>query len=404
MKNMNKTTLFAGMALITSMLLFSCTPKGYIIKGDLSGQGCEGKTVFLYKGAEELIDSTTIHNGKFRFSGNLETPTLYTLKFFPDNSRARFINNSYAFRPVIPIFLENGTTTIQAKWEEIPLENFDQGYDYSSMKIKSTKLMDIYMKYAVNIKKYSDLKGNANKAYQLYLNSPEEKKVSIGIQAVNEIDKWTTQIRTFVKNFIKENCDNFVGLFALHNNIYSFTAQEIEEICAAFSPEMLASKYGQEVISLAEKVKQSAVGAKFIDHEFQTPQGEIVKFSDLLGKGKYTILEFWGAKCGPCRTDIPKLKEIYKLYQSDNLEIIGICTEQNKNMWTNAIKDWEIPWMQISDLQGHKSSLYEKYNFRSVPLCILISPDGTILNRTMRDARLNRQIIELFGNKFEDKY
>ena len=108
MKNMNKTTLYAGMALITSMLLFSCTPKGYRIKGDLSGQGCEGKTVFLYKGTQELIDSTTIHNGKFHFSGNVETPTLYTLKFFPDNSRARFIKGSYAFRPIIPIFLENG--------------------------------------------------------------------------------------------------------------------------------------------------------------------------------------------------------------------------------------------------------------------------------------------------------
>ena len=401
---MNKTVLLAGTALIVSMLLLSCTPKGYVIKGNLSGQGYEGKTVFLYKGAEELIDSTTIHNGKFRFSGNLETPTLYTLKFFPDNSRARFINNSYAFRPVIPIFLENGTTAIQAEWEKIPLENLGQGYDYSSMEIKGTKLMGIYMGYAATIKKYSDPEGDANKAYQLYLNSPGEKKVSEGIQAVHEIDKWTAQIKAFVQSFVKENCGNFVGLFAFHNNMRSFTAQEIEELCAAFSPEMAASEYGQEVMSLAKHAKQSAVGAKFIDHEFQTPQGETVKFSDLLGKGKYTILEFWGAKCGPCRTDIPKLKEIYNLYHSENLEIIGICMEHDKTMWTNAIKDWDIPWMQISDLQGHKSSLYEKYNFRTIPLCVLIAPDGTILNRTMRDARLNRQIIELFGNKFEDKY
>src|SRR5437870_3235449 len=52
-----------------------------------------------------------------------------------------------------------------------------------------------------------------------------------------------------------------------------------------------------------------------------------IKLSQMTGKNKIVVLNFWATWCGPCRQEIPQLKAIQREYQSKGVEIIGLSIE-----------------------------------------------------------------------------
>src|SRR5215813_595899 len=58
-----------------------------------------------------------------------------------------------------------------------------------------------------------------------------------------------------------------------------------------------------------------------------TLDGKRVSLNDLLGEGKPVLLDFWATWCGPCRQEIPHLKEMNKKYGKDGLIVIGLNLE-----------------------------------------------------------------------------
>lgn len=63
-----------------------------------------------------------------------------------------------------------------------------------------------------------------------------------------------------------------------------------------------------------------------------------------------------------------------------------------------------MPWLQVSDLKGFTGEFSKIYNFNSIPTCIFVNPEGVIIDRNMRGSWLDKKLIELYGNKFGDKY
>lgn len=399
--------------LISSALYFqSCAtedPNGYTIKGNITGDA-EGKQVYLYSGkstySQKPLDSTVIKNGHFEFKGNLEYPWLYTLKIIkeiqdPQSQRA-------PYQPLIPMFLNAGTTTITAALDSIPSEyNIAVGnYSYKNVEIQGTPSHTLYMDYYKNKKNMDQARRAASNPYYEYLRS-EKAKTSLftGIELVAQIDKANENTKAYIKRFVQENNTNEVGIYVMIENIGLFSVNEIDELLSAIPANIQTSPVGEKLAERARIVRKTAEGALFSDFTLQDPNGKTVKLSDYLGKGNYVLLEFWASWCGPCRADIPHLKEVYALYHPEGFEILGVSMDEKKEDWLKAIKEEKITWPQASDLQGFKrdNELSELYNFNGIPTCLLIAPDGTIATRNMRGIWMDKKLIELYGNKFEEK-
>jgi thiol-disulfide isomerase/thioredoxin len=115
------------------------------------------------------------------------------------------------------------------------------------------------------------------------------------------------------------------------------------------------------------------------DFQVTLLDGSTAHLSDT--RGKYTILQFWGSWCGPCRGENPYLAGLYRKYHERGFEIFSIALEQNTRNWERAINDdgliWRYHTMESADFGGPIS---RHFNIKSIPALFLLNPDGQIMS------------------------
>ena len=65
--------------------------------------------------------------------------------------------------------------------------------------------------------------------------------------------------------------------------------------------------------------------------------------------------------------------------------------------WKAAIKELNMPWHHISDLQGWKSTAASKYDVNSIPYTVLVDGDGKIVATGLRGAALQKKLKQIYG-------
>ena len=107
-------------------------------------------------------------------------------------------------------------------------------------------------------------------------------------------------------------------------------------------------------------------------------KGKNVSLDDL--KGKYVYVDVWATWCGPCKKEIPFLKELDDEYEGKDLAIVSLSIDkmENKEKWLKMIKDQELQGIQILADKDWNSDFVTSYNITGIPRFILIDPHGNI--------------------------
>ncbi|MDR1415111.1 MAG: AhpC/TSA family protein [Odoribacteraceae bacterium] len=369
------------------------------MKGNIAGDA-EGKSVYLYaENAAAPLDSAVIRNGAFTLAGKIEHPRLLTIKIVKTEGRAP--------QPIIPLFMDNEKVEVTTVLDSLPLQYLVREYPYHNVSVKGSALHDAYVAYKLEFEKINKQRDARFDDYIAYLNpgaGKEKAPVSEGIELVTRVDLESENIKAYVARFVRENAGNAIGLHALQSNLSRFTASEIDDLLSSIPPAARESAAGQTLLARADEVKLTAIGAPFIDFLLRDQDGNPVKLSDHVAKGRHVLLEFWASWCGPCRADIPHLKEVYELYHPEGFDVVSISMDSDEKAWKQAIHDEQMSWLQVSDLRAFEGDIAKKYNFSGIPFCVLLSPDGVIINRNMRGSWMDKNLITLYGNKFGKKY
>jgi thiol-disulfide isomerase/thioredoxin len=124
----------------------------------------------------------------------------------------------------------------------------------------------------------------------------------------------------------------------------------------------------------------------FPDFAFTDFDGKKHRFSEF--KGKYVLLDVWGWWCGPCRRELPYIREASRNFQSRNLQVIGLNTDPDYTVESmrKTFADNQMAWMH-GQFKSVADFLNDNLRVNSFPTTFLISPEGKILSmsRSERD-------------------
>lgn len=191
------------------------------------------------------------------------------------------------------------------------------------------------------------------------------------------------------KEVTAQNAANAVGVEAFKAVYYEYATDEAIKVLESFGEYVAIDKELTKMrASLDAKVK-TAEGTKFVDFTVDQGDGKEVKLSDYVGKGKYVLVDFWASWCGPCKREIPTIKEVYNKYKGADFDVLSVAVWDNPEDTKAAAKALGVNWNQIINAQKEPTELY---GIEGIPHIILFGPDGTILKRDLRGEAIEAEV------------
>ena len=124
-------------------------------------------------------------------------------------------------------------------------------------------------------------------------------------------------------------------------------------------------------------LKKGSPSPKF---NYPDTNGNNVSLDDL--KGKYVYVDVWATWCGPCKKEIPYLKELNREYEGKDLAIVSLSIDklENKDKWLKMVEEEELKGIQIIADKDWESEFVTGYFIQGIPRFILIDKEGNILD------------------------
>ncbi|MCH5236723.1 MAG: AhpC/TSA family protein [Muribaculaceae bacterium] len=330
--------------ILTTACIFgaiSCSKKSdqYTLNGNFDESENGASVLIISMSSGDTIARDTIRNGKFQIVGEVVTPDLVQVRV--------------GGRSEGQIVLEPGEITLTSEYVAgTPLNDVINGW---------------YQKY------------NATAAF-LQENQNDSTKLE---ETMAKYD----QLKAYGDSLMFANMDNPVGANFMINNAYDMNVEELEK---ALEEHPSLKNYSKitKILDQKKLAEETEIGKPYKDFEV-TYEGRTTKLSDLMQSDHYTLVDFWASWCGPCRREIPVIKEIQKEWGPKGLDVVGVAVWDEPDNTKKAMEDLGIDWPVIIDAGTIPTDMY---GILGIPCIILIGPDGTILSRGLQGDELKESV------------
>jgi peroxiredoxin len=363
-----KKTLFLVLFFSPLLLLAQIPVKGFTIDGKLDGYADGTKITLIRNGQQTEWVSTTVQKGKFILKEKLPEPELC------------FIVIDGVQKP-IEVFVENAVISVKGN------KATPDKYQISGSKSHKdfAEFIDAFLPKAQHL---NALSNTINQT----MPGTERDNLMITYTGVQE------SMQQVIDNFVKTKTRSHVTPFVLEVT-YQFKEDVVvlENRFKQLDASIRNSGYGKKLEGIIAEKKIGAVGTMALDFTQSDTTGAPVSLSSF--RGKYVLVDFWASWCGPCRNENPNVVENYNKFSKKNFTVLGVSLDRpgQKEKWVNAIKEDNLTWTHVSDLQFWNNSAAKLYRVNSIPVNFLVDPNGKIVARNLRGIALQEKLCELLG-------
>ena len=337
----------------------NCTIKGKIIDAD---------TVMILLRNVSSVDTLFSHTGEFTFNKKLSYPEHFWINIIKNKQSIEAIKegNERKMRSVEDavsreLFLEGGKIMIKSSFS-----NF-KDVTISMTQHKSQDKFEEFQKRFKPLVKVA--RAIIDSSYANNKTEAEKKLCTSLFKKVVEVQD------EVIEKFVLDNTDNAVGSYIFYRYMQKAGLKKLDSIYRLYKPDLFNTVYLKNMKTKIDAMYNLSTGKPISSFSSVTSSGISFTLTDL--KGKYTVLDFWGTWCPPCIQDFPKMKEYYKKYKA-KVEFVGIACDDKQSVWRDAIKNYNLNWIQILNKEG-SGDLTKKFNILAFPTKILIDDKGNLV-------------------------
>lgn len=383
-------------AVLATTLLASCSKPKLIIEGEITGVK-NGTTMYLetlnmLMNGTEVLDSTVVTNGVFKFERPIE-------------------NIEYGFFQIkdkpgkVPVILEEGTIKAVIDGEHLEKSTVSGTYN-------NQEFVNHLNESTADQAKIADFMGKA----QELTSKDSVPNPALQQQLAEEYKGILEEILAKDDNYIDNNPKSFLSVVLIAQKLLDPMA-DIEKLKAKFEkldksiqktavgkkvqldlkrPPIPSMKVMEEKDPEDTASEIPQVGEKAPNFTAPDINGNKVSLKESLGK--VTIIDFWASWCGPCRQESPNMVSLYKKYSKKGLQIVGVSLDKpgEADKWKQAITvDKLYNWVNVSNLMHWQEPIAQRYGIRSIPATYILDENGIILAKNLRGGELEDKIHEL---------
>ena len=349
--------------------IFACTKKpAYEVNVKLSG--AEGKAFLTQriKGEWIKLDSAELKSGECQFKGEVKNPEVYNLELSNGKEKLMF-------------FIENSSIAIQGSADSLSKATVSGSATHAEFETLQNKINELD---AQGMKLYKQSK----EAGKDGANNQSDSLMVLAENIFNNID-------AMQKDYIKANPASYVSPYLLGRVYYDMEADVLEGYLNGFDAKLDSVPAVVTLTERVAKLKTVAIGQIAPDFTMNDAEGNPVKLSDIYSKNEYTLVDFWASWCGPCRRENPNVVAAFNNYKAKGFGVFGVSLDNDKDKWLKAIADDQLTWPHVSDLKGWKNEAAAMYAVSSIPANLLLDKTGKIIDRNLREAKLQEKMAEL---------
>ena len=355
--------------IIAIIALVSCNKPTFNVNVEL--QNAEGKMIYLKKMLDKefvLIDSTVMHDSIVNF-------------VVEKGSIADYYSISIeGVKYPINFFSENNDMSIAGDVK-----------DNKNFSVAGSNAQELIKEYNNENKKFYNQLRELGQQFREVSQTGNQTELERIENEYNQVEK---NQNNYISLFLTKNSNNFIAPYILYNNRYNYELNELEDYVNNFNIKVESefSKLLNDYIAILQRVD---IGQTFIDFTQETPEGYLMSISELAGKSKLLLIDFWASWCGPCRAENPNVVEVYNEYHEKGFDIIGVSLDMEKDKWIEAIEKDGLIWHNISDLKYWNNEGAKLYGISSIPSNVLIDKNGIIIAKNLRGEDLRNKVEEI---------
>lgn len=319
-----------------------------------------------------------VQNGKFVITGNVFEPG------------PAFLSLAENLQPKDPsefkqFILDKGEISIQIKDK------------LSTSIVKGSRANDEVMSYTAGQSPYMAKLSALNEAAdrQSQLGVPLDSIIKMYQPSLKEA---ANELLTYQRNYIAKNPAAFISVLLLPEVAKStFNYFEADSSFNKLDATVRMSPTGKAISEFIAREKKTSIGAMAPEFAAADTAGKTVALSSL--KGKYVLLDFWAAWCGPCRQENPNVVQAFHRFKDKGFTVLGVSLDRERKDWLKGVRDDKLTWNNVSELKYFQSPTALLYGIVSIPRNFLLDPNGKIIGRDLRGPDLNTKLEEVFKTK-----
>ena len=340
--------------------------KKYTVSGTFTENG--KKVYLLDQLTETAIDTAVVADGRFSFTGRADKDALLAVQAENRNWMTQLFNDG------TPVTINVNDSTLKGSPLNERLAKLEVEMDRPQKRLNA-----------------------------MISGLTDDEIMARADEFIEEANKRNAEMFAFVNRVFQEESNSlipvaFCGYYFLDNGVEAYDELVKEGVVFADHPYLKKTRDDVEaMLKPQDSPKTAFIGKPYTDLEMADPEGKMHKISELVGEGKYVLVDFWASWCAPCRAEMPHVLEAYNQFHTKGFEVVGVSFDQDKEAWVKAIGQLQMPWLQISDLQGFQCAAAPIYQIDGIPDNILIDPQGNIIDRGLRGKALLGRLQTLLG-------